>query len=250
MKRTVAFFMIFLLLSFGYVFAKECDVHDLESYQYPPTCTEKGYTLHTCIICGYEYTDEMIPETGHEPVYSSIILPTCEKPGISEASHCNICGEIFSDYKDIPALGHDWKISSGKDYGLSFADYECIVCQKHIRKDSAEYIYFETERLLKGKKMDLSYDNIVMSLYESFVGLYEAEKNIVSNKDILIDAADVFILYHKGDIDLNGKIDTTDLSILLSDYGTSSASDINSDRIINWEDLSILLSNYGLFIGG
>ncbi|HVS79270.1 MAG TPA: glycosyl hydrolase [Candidatus Saccharimonadales bacterium] len=49
-----------------------------------------------------------------------------------------------------------------------------------------------------------------------------------------------------GDINNDNKVDVTDLSILLSDYNTStSAADLNSDGTVNVLDLSVLLTNYG-----
>jgi hypothetical protein len=54
-----------------------------------------------------------------------------------------------------------------------------------------------------------------------------------------------------GDINGDNTVNTTDLSILLANYGLSKAqasnpsADINNDSIINIQDLSVLLSNYG-----
>lgn len=49
-----------------------------------------------------------------------------------------------------------------------------------------------------------------------------------------------------GDINNDGNVDIFDLSILLSNYNTSTAScDLNTDNTVNIFDLSILLSNYG-----
>jgi len=49
-----------------------------------------------------------------------------------------------------------------------------------------------------------------------------------------------------GDINGDGHVDITDLSILLSKFGTSdSASDLDHDGIVSILDLSILLNNYG-----
>jgi hypothetical protein len=49
-----------------------------------------------------------------------------------------------------------------------------------------------------------------------------------------------------GDLNNDNTVNITDMSILLSNYGTSnSTADINSDGTVNILDLSILLSNYG-----
>jgi hypothetical protein len=49
-----------------------------------------------------------------------------------------------------------------------------------------------------------------------------------------------------GDLNNDGKVDVSDLSILLSNYGSTNAvADINGDAVVNVIDLSILLSHYG-----
>ena len=39
--------------------------HRYESVVTPPTCTEAGYTTHTCANCGDSYVDSEVPATGH-----------------------------------------------------------------------------------------------------------------------------------------------------------------------------------------
>jgi hypothetical protein len=49
-----------------------------------------------------------------------------------------------------------------------------------------------------------------------------------------------------GDLNNNNSVDVTDLSLLLSNYGTTNiVADINGDGLVSVLDLSILLSNYG-----
>jgi hypothetical protein len=49
-----------------------------------------------------------------------------------------------------------------------------------------------------------------------------------------------------GDLNSDGSVNISDLSILLSNWNTASATaDINQDGTVNILDLSILLSNYG-----
>ncbi|MCD7947244.1 MAG: Ig-like domain-containing protein [Oscillospiraceae bacterium] len=71
------------------------DGHDYTDTVVPPTCTEAGYTLHTCIDCGYSYQDSSIAATGHSfdyPHGTVVVAPTCSSTG-SATYTCTVCGE-------------------------------------------------------------------------------------------------------------------------------------------------------------
>jgi len=54
-----------------------------------------------------------------------------------------------------------------------------------------------------------------------------------------------------GDLNNDNTVNITDMSIMLSNYGTSnSAADINGDGTVNVLDMSILLSHYGQSVSG
>jgi hypothetical protein len=48
-----------------------------------------------------------------------------------------------------------------------------------------------------------------------------------------------------GDLDHDGDVDLSDLTVLLSAYGLSAAGDVNGDGGTDLSDLTILLSYYG-----
>lgn len=87
---------------------KTSEIDELHEHKYkktiiPPTCNEKGYTLHTC-ECGYEYKDNYVnPE--HKFVLIEYKESTCKNNG-QEVYKCSECGEEKVDL--IPALGHNW----------------------------------------------------------------------------------------------------------------------------------------------
>lgn len=72
-----------------------------------PTCLESGYYIHTC-ECGEGYDERYTDPLGHNEVIDHATLPTCEKNGLTEGSHCERCGEIFLMQTSIPATGHDY----------------------------------------------------------------------------------------------------------------------------------------------
>ena len=126
----------------------EAHEHSYTAVVTPPTCTEKGYTTHTC-ACGDSYVDtytdalghawdsgtvtkqptatetgvrtftctrcsatktETIPKLTHEHSYKAVVTaPTCTEKGYT--THTCACGDSYVDtYTD--ALGHAW--DSGK----------------------------------------------------------------------------------------------------------------------------------------
>ena len=86
--------------------------HKYVSVVTPPTCTERGYTTHTCSDCGNSYVDDYIPATGHNysAEWTVDIEPTCTTAG-SQSHHCVRC-DVKKDVTEIPASGHtfgDWQ---------------------------------------------------------------------------------------------------------------------------------------------
>ena len=69
-----------------------------------PTCTEDGYTLHTCQNCGSEMRDNFVPALGHDPAETWTIVtdPTTEAEGL-QVKYCNLCGEV-AESMPIPML--------------------------------------------------------------------------------------------------------------------------------------------------
>ena len=56
----------------------------------PPTCTEKGYTIHKC-DCGYEYKDNFVAEGAHQFELVQENNPTCTQKG-ERVFRCARCG--------------------------------------------------------------------------------------------------------------------------------------------------------------
>ena len=79
--------------------------HKYKTTVVKPTCTEDGYTLHTC-SCGDSYKDNEVPATGHELdtwTLRTVKAPTYTEPGIHERQ-CLNCGEWVVD----ESMDSDW----------------------------------------------------------------------------------------------------------------------------------------------
>ena len=73
----------------------------------PPTCTQNGYTTHTCPNCGDSYKDS---ETGKSPHsfgdWETIQAPTCEQGG-SRKRVCAVCK--YTETENLNPNGHEWE---------------------------------------------------------------------------------------------------------------------------------------------
>ena len=65
--------------------------HTYESIVTPPTCTEQGYTTHTC-HCGDSYTDEYTDAHGHDYSSWSVSVPATSEQDGTLLRTCHICG--------------------------------------------------------------------------------------------------------------------------------------------------------------
>lgn len=80
-------------------------IHEYTELVVAPTCTDVGYTLHTC-ECGYSYQSDQVDVTEHSYA-DSVVAPTCTQSGYT--LHECVCGDSYkTDY--IDPLGHNYKL--------------------------------------------------------------------------------------------------------------------------------------------
>ena len=90
--------------------------HNYGSEVTAPTCTDNGYTTHTCSVCGYSYTDSEVASSGHVAGESKVVTaPTCTEGGYTTYS-CEVCGESYIDDETDPVhLYTQWTITESGD---------------------------------------------------------------------------------------------------------------------------------------
>ena len=69
------------------------------------TCTAYGVKTYTCSVCG-ETKTETIEKKEHSVVIDKAIASTCTATGLTQGSHCSICGEVIVAQKTVKATGH------------------------------------------------------------------------------------------------------------------------------------------------
>ena len=78
--------------------------HEYTATVTDPTCTEKGYTTHTC-VCGDSYTDSVTDELGHNMGnWQTEKEPTCADKG-SQIKFCQRSSCDHSETRILPATG-------------------------------------------------------------------------------------------------------------------------------------------------
>ena len=59
-------------------------------------------------------TDEPDEPHVHTEVSDEAVAPTCTKNGLTEGSHCAVCGEVIVAQRTVPALGHELSYHAGQ----------------------------------------------------------------------------------------------------------------------------------------
>lgn len=78
--------------------------HNYNTIIVAPTCTEEGYTTHTCANCGDSYVDTYTDATGHSHVVTDSKAATCTEDGY--ITYTCRCGDTYNEV--IEATGHDY----------------------------------------------------------------------------------------------------------------------------------------------
>lgn len=147
-KKLIALMLVAGLSTSSAIALSACETahsHDYTDKTVTPTCTEQGYTLHSC-ECGYSFKDTYVnalghdteshsgqPKTctdngwndyvtckrdgctystyeaipaGHTPVTDKAVPNSCETDGLTEGSHCDVCNEVLIEQTVVPASHH------------------------------------------------------------------------------------------------------------------------------------------------
>ena len=99
--KKISFSIIILILLFTLVGCGH--KHEYTDEVVSPTCTEKGYTKHTC-ECGDTYNDSEVDALGHKFGEWLVVKEATEEEKGSKERSCSVCGE--KETEEIPTLDH------------------------------------------------------------------------------------------------------------------------------------------------
>ncbi len=109
--------------------------HNYEAVVTEPTCTEKGYTTHTCSGCKDVYTGNEVDALGHtekEAVEENRVEATCTEDGsVDKVVYCETCEEELSrKTESIPAKKHNSvsTITAPTCTEKGYTKHVCSVC--------------------------------------------------------------------------------------------------------------------------
>lgn len=80
-----------------------CGTHNKDTVEIVAAkCTEDGKKIYKCSKCGKVMKTEKIDATGHIPVTDPAVAPTETSDGLTEGSHCGVCGAVLTAQEVIP----------------------------------------------------------------------------------------------------------------------------------------------------
>lgn len=98
------------------------------------TCTQKGYTTHTCTRCGNSYTDKEVAALGHDYI-RSVTEANCVDGGGTKHT-CTRCGDTYMTDQTLP-LGHSYQITTIEATCTrnGYTLHSCVRCNEEYKSD-------------------------------------------------------------------------------------------------------------------
>ena len=162
----------------------------------PPTCTEDGYTTHTC-RCGDSKVDSEVKAPGH-----TMSEATCTKPEVcsvcgttgkaalghkwnpatcTEPMTCGVCSEktgVPKGHKETTVKGHD---ATCTETGLTDG-IQCSVCKTWIKEKEVIPAKGHKEKTVKGKDPTCTETGLTDGIQCSVCNVWIKEKDVIPAK--------------------------------------------------------------------
>ena len=103
--------------------------HDYKTEVIAPTCTEKGYTSHTCTVCGDNYKDTYVDALGHNFGDWKVTKPaSCTEKG-EKTRYCSRCDAF--ETREVKASDHSYKdvVTAPTCTEKGYTTHTCSACQ-------------------------------------------------------------------------------------------------------------------------
>ena len=180
--------------------------HSYTSSVVNPTCTEKGYTKHTC-ACGHSYTDAYVDAIGHSIVRVPAKPANCKEAGYTAHEKCENCSYVAGKqsipskgehaYTEVEILVYPTVDTAGK------RTIACAGCGDKIEETIDPYILSLPDitealnALLAGKKYTLDATDSELVLITKKNGTeIESSSIVVKLAEIVLDGSGSFPVGH------------------------------------------------------
>ena len=189
----------------------------------------------------------------HTPVIDPAVAPTCTQSGLTEGSHCSVCGEVLTKRVPVPATGH--RMDGGRITRPATCieageqTFTCTVCQAT-----------KTEAVAIDPGNHANYGTIVKNARPATANETGYTGDTVckgcgavlrTGSVIPPSGSGTDVVYLPGDVDGNGKLEPSDArlalraSVKLERYEEGSAqftaADANKDGVIGSDDARSIL---------
>ena len=100
-----------------------------------PSCTQTGSTIHSCVLCGYSFSDSVTEKLDHQYGEWEIVYDATLTTNGKKAKTCTSCGKEEAEFYQ-----HEWNVNANTDMLEFREDYDnCSVSLKY------EYIDYTGE---------------------------------------------------------------------------------------------------------
>ena len=108
----------------------------------PSSCTEQGIKTCTC-ECGKHYSQNL-PLAAHTAIPDAAVEPTCTKTGLTEGSHCSVCGTVLVTQEVVEMKAHTPAPAKTENVNEATCQAEgsydsvvyCSVCSKELSRET------------------------------------------------------------------------------------------------------------------
>ena len=174
-----------------------------------PTCTEQGYTTHTCTVCGDSYVDTYVSALGHTyDNYTLTTKPTQTSTGALTGT-CTVCGGTTTvvlpmlneeDYTYVVTLEPTDDENGAATYTWNITDYGTIIIEVKLRKLTG----LPTGDLNDDGEVDIFDANLIVAYYNGTAELdvdQLAAADVNGDGEVDIFDANLVVSHYNGTID-------------------------------------------------
>jgi hypothetical protein len=110
--------------------------HDYEITIIESTCSTAGYTNYNCKRCNEGYNEssvglwDEVSQIPHTVVTDAAVPATCTTTGLTEGTHCSVCGTVLTTQEIVEKLAHNYTetVVAPTTTSTGYTIYTCSSC--------------------------------------------------------------------------------------------------------------------------